>query len=79
MYSNVVTAIDKILHSYYVSTWEAHQGWEEDNWIIFLKDTGQFLYIVATLLRDIQTKKYKDMNIKMRPKNLERSRKGVVH
>ena len=58
--------------------WGAHRGWEEDNWMIFSKDTGRFLYIVATLLRDIQTKRDKDTNTETRPKNVEAKWIGAV-
>ena len=50
---------------------EAHWGWRENNWMIFLKDTGRFLYIVATLLRDIQAKRYKHTDAEKWPKNVE--------
>ena len=53
-----------------------HTG-KDDNWIIFSKDTGRFLYIVATLLRDIQTKRDKDTDTERRPKNVEAKWIGV--
>ena len=69
--------LDRVRRAERDRDWEAHRGWEEYNWMIYSKDTGRFLYIVATLFRHIQAKSYKDTNTEKRPKNVEAKWIGV--
>lgn len=55
-----------------------HEG-KEQNSMIFLRDTGWFLYMVATFFRGIQAKKNTHMDTKKWLKILERSLKRGRH